>query len=137
MLALALLAIASSSAPSLAGPKGRDRVVTRGGDVILFPSMAAPSDCPADYVCVWANPDFIGSMVALRDCCNWYNLADWGFNNATSSWRNRKGVDAKIADYSDGNGNRLCLNNGSQSGSMGNWDNRATSLKIFSGSGAC
>ena len=125
----------SSALPANGG--SRDRIVMQAGDVILFPTMAAPSDCPSDYVCVWANPEFLGSMVALRDCCTWYNLAGWGFNNATSSWRNRKSVDAKIADFSDGNGDRLCLSNGGQSGSMGNWDNRATSLKIFSGPGAC
>ena len=135
VLALAFLAIASSPGPSLAGSK--DRIVMQGGDVILFPSMAAPSDCPFDYVCLWANAEYIGGMVAFRECCNWANLADVNFNNVASSWRNRKSVDAKVADFQDGNGNRLCLNNGSQSGSMGAWENQATSLKIFSSSGAC
>ena len=137
LLALALLAIASSSAPSLAESKVRERIVLHGGDLVLFPMMAAPSDCPFDYVCLWAHPEYIGGMVAFRDCCNWYNLADVAFNNNASSWRNRKSVDAKIADFQDGNGDRFCLNDGGQSGNMGNWDNRATSLKVFSGSGAC
>lgn len=137
VLALALLAIASSAGTSLAGSPKRDRVVMQGGDLILFPAMAAPSDCPVDYVCLWANPEFIGGMVAFRDCCPWYNLADSGFNNVASSWRNRKSVDARIADFQDGNGNRLCLNSGSQAGSMSGWDNQATSLKIYSSSAAC
>jgi peptidase inhibitor family I36 len=130
---LSMVAVVGSPARSHAG----DRVVLHGGDVIVNFAPTAPSDCPLDWVCLWANQEYIGAMVQYRDCCNWNNLAAISFNNMASSWRNRKGVDAKIADNTDGNGAILCLNNGSQAGSMGSWDNQATSIKIFSGSGAC
>lgn len=77
-------------------------------------------------------------MVAFSGCCTWINLADHGFNNRMTSWRNRKDVDAKVAKWADGNGDRLCLNNNSSNASVGSaWNNEATSIKIFSGSGAC
>jgi hypothetical protein len=132
-VALSILALASSVAPSHAS----DRVVREGDGVIRFLGPTAPSDCPFDYVCLWANPEYLGSMVAYRDCCAWNNLAGVGFNNAASAWRNRKSVDAKVADNADGNGAILCLNDGAQAATMGSWDNMATSIKIFSGSGAC
>lgn len=135
-LVLSLLVIAGS-APSQADWRQGDRVVLNGGETILYLVPTAPSDCPIDYVCLWANPEYLGSLVAFRDCCAWVNLADVGFNNSASSWRNRKAVDAKIADFQDGNGNRLCLNNGSQAATMGSWDNQATSIKVFSSSAAC
>ena len=133
VVALSILAVGSSPGSSFA----RERIVMHGGDVVVMRASLAPSDCPLDYVCLWENPDFIGGMVAYRDCCAWNNLANVGFNNVASSWRNRKGVDAKVANFADGNGALVCLNNGSQAGSMGGFDNQATSIKVFSSSGAC
>jgi hypothetical protein len=130
---LSVLGVALSVAPTHAS----DRIVREGGDVIRYLGPTAPGDCPLDYVCLWTNQDYLGSMVAYRDCCAWNNLAGVGFNNIASSWRNRKSVDAKVADNADGNGAILCLNDGSQAASMGSWDNQATSIKVFSGSGAC
>lgn len=135
--AVTLLAVASFSAPSQAGPETRDRIVLQGGDVIVNLVPTAPSDCPIDWVCLWELSNYDGGMVQYRDCCSWYNLADVGFNNKASAWRNRKSVDAKVADNANGSGAILCLNSGSQAASMGSWDNEATSIKIFSSSSAC
>ena len=134
-VAVTILIVGSFPGPTQAEPVSQ--LVYDNGNVVVNLLPTAASDCPLDWVCLWENPDFLGRMVQYRDCCPWYNLADVGLNNAASSWRNRKSVDAKVADFADGNGNRLCLNNGSQSSSMGAWDNQATSIKIFSGSGAC
>lgn len=136
-LTLALVAAASQSASSEAGSGPRDRILLQGGKVIVHLVPTAPSDCPVNWVCLWEHQNYTGQMVQYRDCCPWYNLGDVGFNNTMSSWRNRKTVDAKVADNTDGGGERLCLNDGAQSASVGSWDNRATSIKIFSSSGAC
>ena len=116
-------------------------LMTSAGDVGAATSgrsMAAYGDCPADHVCLWEDRDYSGQMIVVFSCCDWRNLADVSFNNRMSSWRNRKGIDAKVADFSDGNGDRLCLNNNSSSAFVGSaWNDRATSIKIFSGAGAC
>lgn len=135
VLAVALTAMTLSwpAAPSRAGDDFLDGVVLQSGVGPL-----AASDCPVNYVCLWEHQDFNGQRVQYFSCCSWYNLADAGFNNIMSSWRNRKSVDAKVAENADGNGERLCLNDGGQNASVSAaWDNRASSIKIFSGSGAC
>lgn len=130
------MALAWPAAPSRAGDASSGSVLLQGGEPIVQPLAA--NDCPVDYVCLWQDQDFNGARVQYLSCCAWYNLADVGFNNMMSSWRNRKSVDAKVAENADGNGERLCLNNGGQNASVSAaWDNRASSVKIFSGSGAC
>ena len=112
------------------GASQRNEIVTR--------DAAAWGDCPADSVCLWDLANYDGRMVAFIHCCDWINLADHDFNNKMTSWRNRKSVDAKVAQWSDGNGDRLCLGSSSSNASVGSaWNNEATSIKIFSGSGAC
>ena len=134
-LAVALLA---SLALHEARAQTTDRIALPGGAGFLQVAPTAPSDCPLNYVCLWEHQDFTGAMVAYSDCCSWYNLGDAGFNNRMSSWRNRKTVDAKVADFADGNGDRLCLNDGGQNASVSvAWNDAATSIKIFSSAGAC
>lgn len=137
LLAVAITAMAAWPAvPTRAGGHASEGAVYGGDDPLVVPLAA--SDCPVNYVCLWEHQDFVGTRVQYLSCCAWYNLADAGFNNTMSSWRNRKSVDAKVAENADGNGERLCLNDGGQNASVSAaWDNRASSIKIFSGSGAC
>lgn len=101
-------------------------------------STVAFGDCPPDWVCLWEHTDFAGTMIQVHDCCGWLNLADVGFNNKMSSWRNRRGVDAKVAEFAGGGGERLCLNNGSSDNNVGAaWNDRATSVKVFASGTAC
>lgn len=119
-----------------ATPLGAGGGALKGGDPVVVPLAA--SDCPVNYVCLWEHQDFNGGRVQYLSCCAWYNLGDVGFNNTMSSWRNRKTVDAKVAEGANGNGERLCLNDGGQNASVSAaWDNVASSIKIFSSSGAC
>ncbi len=77
-------------------------------------------------------------MVQLNSCCSWHDLADYGFNNTTSSWRNRMGVDAQLAMDPSGGGSRLCLGNGSYASSMpSGWDNAASSIRVRDASTYC
>ncbi len=81
---------------------------------------------------------WVHGTALFNDCCAWVNLADLGFNNIMSSWRNRKAVDAKVAEFADGGGERLCLDSFSNSAWVGSaWNDRASSIRIFTGDGAC
>lgn len=101
-------------------------------------STVAFGDCPQDWVCLWEHTDFAGTMIQIQACCGWLNLADVGFNNKMSSWRNRRGVDAKVAEFADGGGERLCLGNGSSDNNVGAaWNDRASSVKVFASGTAC
>jgi hypothetical protein len=116
----------------------RSRVAKPSQPVAVAVQSADFADCPSGWVCLWEHSDFTGQMVAFKECCSWHNLADVGFNNQTSSWRNRKAVDAKVADLSNGDGDRLCLNSWSSDGWIGaTWNDRASSIKIFSSDAAC
>jgi hypothetical protein len=126
-------------AMSLVSGIDRGRVGRETGGVqweVLQPAGA--SECPSGWVCVWEDANFNGRMAMFHDCCAWNNLADNDLNNAVSSWRNRKAVDAKMATLADGEGDRLCLRSSSQDGSLGpTWNDTGSSLKVFAGDGAC
>lgn len=138
LAAIALLALSlpllGAGSPLAAEPGTAESVRNR-----VVPTMQAEAtSCPADWVCVWEHADFAGTMVQVHDCCGWLNFSDVGFNNMMSSWRNRKGVDAKVAENADGGGDRLCLNNGASDSWVGSaWNDRASSIKIFASSTAC
>jgi Peptidase inhibitor family I36 len=107
-----------------------------GVRVALEPALA--SECPSGWVCVWEHADFEGQMVMFHDCCAWYDLADYGINNAVSSWRNRKSVDAKLATLANGDGDRLCLRSSSMDSALGPaWNDAGSSVKVFASDGAC
>jgi hypothetical protein len=111
---------------------------TRFPEVRVALEPVAASDCPSGWVCLWQHADFEGAMVMLHDCCAWENLADVGFNNMMSSWRNRKAVDAKVAELANGDGARLCLRSSSSDSWVGSaWNDSASSAKVFASDGAC
>ncbi len=114
-------------------------IVYEGGSVVVSPAAAeAFGDCPNGKVCLFANTNWQGAMVAFSSCCAWNNLSAYGFNNTASSWRNRLSVDAQIAMDASGGGTKLCLNNGSYSSSMpSGWDNTASSIRVRDASSYC
>jgi hypothetical protein len=117
--------------------KGAEAEASTPDGITVIPNATAV-DCPAGYVCLFEHADFAGTLLLLHDCCAWEDLADYGFNNAMSSWRNRKARDAKVAEFANGNGDKLCLNSSSSDAWVGKvWNDRASSAKIFSDAAAC
>jgi Peptidase inhibitor family I36 len=110
------------------------QVVYEGGAVIVVPAGSGSESfdsCPAGKVCLFQDANWAGNMVQFSTCCAWDNLANYGFNNMASSWRNRLGVDAQIADGAGGGNPRLCLNSGSFASSMpAGWNDAATSIRV-------
>jgi hypothetical protein len=115
-----------------------NRIIYRGGAVVVYLAPTSFDTCSAGYVCLWQNINFDGAMVQYQSCCAWNNLANFGFDNVASSWRNRKNVDAQIAAGAGGGTPRLCLNNNSYSGFMPNgWDDVASSIRVRDASTYC
>ena len=122
------------------GAATAERTVARlaGGSIVVRSAPASISDCPSGFVCLWEHINFEGRMVGYSTCSTWFNLADITFNNLASSWRNRKSVDAVIADGANGNGDRLCLDNNSYSSSMpAGWNDQASSIRIRDDANHC
>jgi hypothetical protein len=116
-----------------------DRIVYAGGDIVVVPSVGRSFDsCPAGYVCLFADVNWGGSLVAFNTCCAWNNLSGYGFNETASSWRNRLNVDAQIAINAGGGGSKLCLGNSTSASSMpSGWDNAASSIRVRDSGAYC
>ena len=115
------------------------RIVYEGGGVVVVPSAGRSFDsCQAGFVCLFANINWGGTMVAFSSCCAWNNLSAYGLDNATSSWRNRLSVDAQLAMGAGGGGTKLCLGNSTYASSMpSGWDNAASSIRVRDSGAYC
>jgi hypothetical protein len=115
-----------------------DRIVYEWGDVVVVPAAPESFDsCPSGYVCLFQDTNWGGNMFTTTST-TWVNLADYGFNDLTSSWRNRKNVDAQVGLNPGGAGSKLCLNNGSYASSMpSGWDNVVSPVRVRDASTYC
>jgi hypothetical protein len=118
-----------------------DRIVYEDADVVVVPAgvgIEGFDSCPSGSLCLFEDTNWQGSLMQVTTCCAWRNLADFGFNNIASSWRNRKNVDGQIAMDAGGGGTRLCLNNNSYASSMpSGWNNTASSIRVRDASTYC
>ncbi len=83
------------------------------------------------WVYLYEGYNMTGRVVKFRDAAVWLNLANWGFDNMTSSWKNNTHCTAFLAEYSNGGGSWLTLAAQSQSSQVSaSWNDRASSLWI-------
>lgn len=80
-----------------------NQIAWRNGTVIMTFSQGgvgtlAASDCPAGWFCFWQDADFLNRRLQFLDCGQ-QDLADYGFRNQTTSWRNR--TSSRIEVWSD------------------------------------
>jgi hypothetical protein len=115
------------------------RVVLGGGHVIVdAPSAGTDGVCVTGYVCLWRDAQYLSTRVMTNVCCDWQNLAPFGFNDLMSSWKNRMTVDAKWSFNAGGGGTQLCMNSGSQNPQLSGANNdQASAVKIFTSASAC
>jgi hypothetical protein len=45
--------------------------------------------CPEDWLCLYQHANYAGRFLWFQDCCYFQYLTDYGFQNQTTSWRNR------------------------------------------------
>jgi Peptidase inhibitor family I36 len=109
------------------------RIATPGHAGSLTISRAPKAgwaDCNDGNVCLYSQQHFSGELVQFSGCCTWIDLADYGFDATTASWRNRRNNDSVLATGQGGNGDHLCLNNNDSDGVMSDaWRNAASSVR--------
>lgn len=119
----------------------------------LLPSAVAEdesSGCLSGYACLFENRDFnhndsSGRVLQFRQCnisgdsnCDWQDLADYGFNDQMSSWRNKRSADARWDWHSNGSGTHRCMDSLSRSSYVGAGDNdEASAIKVFNRDNVC
>lgn len=63
------------------------------------PASTQDFDCPEDWFCFFEHTFYYGRRLQFRDCCRYQYLANYGFTNKASSWRNRLDVyDVRVWD---------------------------------------
>jgi peptidase inhibitor family I36 len=112
--------------------------VSFGGGAAILDFAPKDSTCTSGYVCLWTDANYTGQKAMFTDCCVWFNLSLWGFNDVMTSWKNTKTVDAKWAFNAGGGGTQRCMNSGSQNPQLSGANNdQASSLRVFTTSTAC
>ncbi|MFJ6669799.1 peptidase inhibitor family I36 protein [Actinosynnema sp. NPDC091369] len=89
---------------------------------------AAIPACADGWLCLYQYKDGGGKRLIFQDE-DWQNLDDYGFDNKTSSYRNRQSDGGgKLAHLEDGEGDLYTLSSGAYVSDMGDYDNRASSV---------
>lgn len=94
--------------------------------------LLASSDC-SGYLRLYDGTGYTGAVLYLRGRFQWHNLADYGFDQRTSSYRIGP-CSAYFADYADGGGSwyptSLTEAYDSASSMTSGWDNDVSSVYI-------
>lgn len=115
-----------------------DTVAFDGGNVLLQLGPTAFDDCPQHWLCLWQDSNYSNRMLQFYDVTSyWQNLTDYGFNDAMSSWRNRKLKDAKWSYDTNGGGTQRCMESGSSASSLGGDNDEASAIRIFDSDTIC
>jgi hypothetical protein len=133
LIAVLALAVPAEAAPTTNTHGGVVRgnwIIWNGGAVQLSLTPMAFSDCPSGWLCLWQDSNYSGRMLKFHDAGYWQNLTNYGFNDEMSSWRNRRGLDAKWSYDINGGGTRRCMDAGASASSV-NGNDEASSIKIF------
>ncbi|HEU0089439.1 MAG TPA: peptidase inhibitor family I36 protein [Pseudonocardiaceae bacterium] len=95
------------------------------------PSQAASGAraCPSGWLCLYEHANFQGRMLKFRDDY-WQQLSSYGFNDKTSSWKNRLNRNACLSKHWPAAGApKLRLEAGACSARMGDWNDEASGVK--------
>jgi|GEM_PF-2489100 len=111
--------------------------VTTYSDGVKVSVVAAYSDCPNGWVCIWEHAYYEGQMLQFQDRGYWQNLSAYGFNDKTSSWRNRINQDARLAENTNGGGNRICMQPNSANPALAWFNDLASSIRLYKTSTVC
>lgn len=127
-----------SGLPAGATAVDEDTVSFDGGNVLLQLGPTAFDDCPQYWLCLWQDSNYSGRMLQFYDVTSyWQNLTDYGFNDAMSSWRNRKLRDAKWSYDTNGGGTQRCMESGSSASGLGGDNDEASAIRIFDSDTIC
>lgn len=115
-----------------------DTIAFDEGAVLLNLGPTALGDCPSNWVCLWQDSQYSGQMVQFQQCCQWQNLADYGFANRMSSWANNRDFDARWAFLPNGGGTVRCMDSHSSVSYVTDpYNDEAESIRILDTDTAC
>lgn len=120
--------------------KGEEIVWPDGTMASLVPM--AYEDCASGYLCFWTDKSYGGRRLQFLDTGLRSNMADYSFNDQMSSWRNRRGLDARWYYDTSGNGTSRCITSGAANSDVGagglNFDNdEMSSFRIYGNATTC
>ena len=78
------------------------------------------------FLYLYSDPGYAGTVLALNQTGQWDNLADFGFDNRTSSYANQTDCGGLLADGTGGANRTLTAH--SAMSALGSWDNRISSV---------
>lgn len=119
-----------------------DEIVWGNGDVIATIGPAAYDSCDSGYLCFFADKSYNGRMLQFRDTGLRSDMRDYSFNDQMSSWRSRRGLDARWYYDAGGSGTSRCIESLTANSDVGsgiwNTDNdEMTSFRIYSNDTSC
>jgi hypothetical protein len=94
----------------------------------IHSSALASADCPAGWLCLYQDANFQGRMLKFRDN-QWQQLSGYGFNDKTSSWKNRLGRAACLSWNWPPGSKKVSLSANGESTHMGSWNDEASGVK--------
>jgi len=113
-------------------------VASIGCAIFATQASANFSECPSGWLCLWQNELGTGRILQFHDSGSWQNLTEYGFNDQASSAWNHTNKDAKLAWDINGGEPTRCLQPGEVLEVMpGNWNNNASSIRIFTTATVC
>jgi hypothetical protein len=124
------------------------------GSLVLASGCAAPADdegsseetevtasaesaltgCPPGWACVYQNTFYGGRVLRFNDAGPCQNLSSYGFNDATSSVRNRTGRRFVVYRFSDCRGESRSFGAGDSALGLGAFNDRASSIRLLASS---
>lgn len=116
---------------------GNSQIAYEDGKVILHVVPMNAADCPNGWLCLWDRIGNTGRMVQFQSAGTWLNLANYGFDNAARSWRNRTSRTAYLREVHPGQGAGVCMAPGVTVTSMGSFNGRASSLRLSTAETQC
>jgi hypothetical protein len=125
------------------GPSEEPEIVSITSDVITYSDgnqvveAASFGECPDGWVCIWEDSNYEGRMLKFQDRGYWQDLSVYGFNDKTSSWRNRINQDARLSEHAGGAGSLLCMQPNSSSSGVGQFNDLASSIRLYKTSDVC
>lgn len=118
-----------------------EEIVWPDGTMASLGAMAY-EDCASGYLCFWENQGYGGRRLQFLDTGLRSSMADFSFNDQMSSWRNRRGLDARWYYNTGGDGTSRCITSGAANSDVGagglNFDNdEMSSFRIYGNATSC
>lgn len=100
------------------------------------------SHCYDGWFCLWEHSGWGGDHVRFQSTGYWQHLSNYGFNDKTSSVKNRRNNDSKLSQHIDGNenpgGTIRCYDSNSSVSYVGDgFNDEASGLKNYASDGQC